>query len=419
MSLIKGSLIVIGDEVLYGHVQDAHIRTTGRLLLTKGFALREVRVVADDVTSVAEALVELIPKSHFIITTGGLGPTTDDVTCEALSKAFALKRLPNKTYKESFQKHLKRFGIAWREEFEKMTHLPEGSVKLAPERPMAGFALKVQGKPLYCLPGVPHEAEYLMREKVLPDLEALYSSRWYLARRVIRVQGLYEWEIEEKLKSAGDLSLESETVAIGYLPRPEGETWVTITICAHDQAEAEKNLSKMVGIIVEKIGEANVSGIDEDSIEKVVGELLRKKGMKLSVAESCTGGMLAETIVSVPGASDYFDRGFVVYSNDAKVELLGVSAETLERYGAVSEQTAVEMVEGALRNSRAHVAVGITGIAGPSGGSPTKPVGTVYIGYGTEGDVKAERFLFHGDRRLIQKRAVHEALRLLWQKLKE
>ncbi|SFN01894.1 nicotinamide-nucleotide amidohydrolase family protein [Thermodesulforhabdus norvegica] len=419
MKPVKGSLVVIGDEVLYGHVQDAHVKTVGRLLLKKGFTIQEVRILGDDPDLLAEALAELIRKTDFVVTTGGLGPTTDDVTCEALCRAFGLKRIPDEEYKKHFQRHLRQFGIPWKDAFEKMTHLPEGAVKLALDRPMAGFAIEVRGKPLYCLPGVPHEVEYLIGKEVLPELEKIFTARRCVVRRVIRVQGMYEWEIAERLADAEKTDPGFESVRIGYLPRPEGETWVTITLQAEDFAKAENEIKRVVGYVIDRIGAGFVSGTDDDSLEKVVGELLRKKGMKLAVAESCTGGLLAERIVSVPGASDYFDRGFVVYSNEAKEELLGVPAETLKLYGAVSERTAVEMVKGALKRSRADIAVGITGIAGPGGGSSTKPVGTVYIGYGTRGKIKAERFLFHGDRELIQRRTAHEALRLLWQELKE
>lgn len=419
MKIIQGVMVVIGDEILCGHVQDINVEAIGRLLLKKGFRLKKVCIVGDDRDSIVNILREGIDEGDFVITTGGLGPTKDDITCEAICGAFGLRRISNEAYRKAFRSHLESLSISWKEEFNTMTQLPEGSVKLALDKPMAGFKLHIAGKPLYCLPGVPHEVEYLLQKEVLPELENVFYERGYIGRNVLRIQHLHEWEIAERLDVDGNSILRNADISIGYLPRPEGETWVTITVVAGSPDDVRNTLKELEHIIRGKIGEAFISGGDDEPLESVVGEILLSREMKLGVAESCTGGMLAERIVSVPGASDYFDCGFVVYSNKAKVDVLGVLPKTIEYYGAVSEQTAIEMVEGVLKQSQAQIAVGITGIAGPSGGTPQKPVGTVCIGCGTKNNVTVKSYQFSGNRRLVQEKAVHAALVLLWEILRK
>ncbi len=413
---VSGIALIIGDEVLLGDVSDTNTSCIGRTLLNHSFRLREVITVGDEVTHLVKALKYAVSSGDFVITAGGLGPTDDDCTCEAVAEAFGLSLTFDASYKEAFKGHIKKFGIKWRSEFENMVRLPYGAIKLALDKPMAGFKLAVNGVPLYCLPGVPSELKYLLKHEVVPDLDRIFTDRLRYGRCILRVHNIPEWEIEEKIKTI-DL-LKNENISVGYLPRPGGETWITLFVKESSDDKAASLLKTMEEEILRVIGSRNISGRDDDGrIEVVVGRILRRRGWKLAVSESCTGGLLAETIVSVPGASDYFERGYVVYSNESKSDVLGIDGNIIRKFGAVSEQVAREMVLATRKRAAVNVAISTTGIAGPTGGTPEKPVGTVFIGCCMENDLIVKRYLFSGSRRDVQTATVYTALKLLWEML--
>ncbi len=413
---ISGIAIIIGDEVLLGDVSDANTSCIGKTLLGHSFRLREVITVGDDVEHLVRALRYASSSGDFVITAGGLGPTDDDCTCKAVSEAFGLNLVTDASYRKAFKGHVEKFGIEWRPEFENMVRLPSGAVKLALDKPVAGFKLTVNGVPLYCLPGVPHELEYLLSREVIPDLDRIFDNRLRYKRCILRVHGIQEWEIEKKIKTIG--LLEDERISIGYLPRPGGETWVTVLVKDTSEDRATSLLGAIEGEILRVIGRQNISGKDDDGrIEVVIGRILRSRGWKLAVSESCTGGLLAETIVSVPGASDYFERGYVVYSNESKSDVLGIDENIIKKFGAVSEEVAREMVLATRKRASVNVAISTTGIAGPTGGSKEKPVGTVFIGCCVEDNLIVKCYLFSGARRDIQTATVYTALKLAWEML--
>ncbi|HDL89793.1 MAG TPA: nicotinamide-nucleotide amidohydrolase family protein [Thermodesulforhabdus norvegica] len=409
---VEGTLIVVGNEVLYGDVVDINTSTIGKTLFQEGFLIARSLILSDNRSELAKAIRYWHHRSDFLITTGGLEPATNNVICDALCDAFGLQQVRNRAYCETFRKRINDAGLSWADETEWMAYLPEGAVELTMDRPYMGFRMVVENKPLYCLPGVPTEVAYLVEREVLPDLKNHYPERTCFRRRIIRVQRLSEWEVAKRV---GKLDLAA--VGVGYLSRIEGETWVTLTVCADNGNKADEFLNEAERRVVNAIGRKFVSGKDGEELEKVVGDMLRSRGMKLAVAESCTGGMLAARIISVPGASDYFERGYIVYSNKAKVEELGVNPDVLERYGAVSEQTARAMAVGAKEKAGVDVALGITGIAGPTGGTREKPVGTVFIGCACDDRTVVEHHVLRGERQIVQMRSVQAALRLLWELL--
>jgi nicotinamide-nucleotide amidase len=229
------------------------------------------------------------------------------------------------------------------------------------------------------------------------------------------VQGIFESEINKRLK---EFSARLENVDLGYLPQC-GENWVTLFTAADTEEEANRRVKEAEEQIIPLLGVENVSGGNDEPLEKVIGERLRERGLTLATAESCTGGLIARRITAVPGASDYLDRAFVTYSNRAKEELLKVPGEMIEANGAVSEPVALAMARGTRTESGTDVAVAITGIAGPSGGSPEKPVGTVFIACATGRGCVAEKHLFSGTREQIQESAAQAALVLLWRTLSD
>ena len=408
---VVGTLLTIGDEILLGDIVNGNSQFIAATLRGHGFRLHSVLTIGDDEDGIVAALSEAIEKCRFLIVTGGLGPTDDDRTAPAVSRAFGLPLRPDPVYMAFLQERVQARGGVWREEIGRMAMLPEGGVKLG--QGMAGFALVHRDIPCYFLPGVPYEMRELMTELVVPDLAARYPSRKVYRKQILRIQGLPESLLNQLLK---DLTPEDLGAQVGYLPQVV-ENWITLFAGAETPQELDAILDRAEQIVIERIGREHVLGANDDEAARVIGGLLRRRGWTLAVAESCTGGLLARRITAISGASDYFDRGFITYSNQAKVDLLQVPAPLIEAHGAVSEPVARAMTEGALRQARAQAALAITGIAGPTGGAPEKPVGTVFIGCGVEGRVTVERYQFSGDREMIQERSAHAALIQLWRAL--
>lgn len=406
-----GTLITVGDEILLGDIVNGNSRYIAATLRAHGFRLQAILTVGDEEEDIVEALVRSIGRSRFLIVTGGLGPTDDDRTAPAASRAFGLALTPDRDHMAWLQERVRARGGVWSEEVGRMAMLPEGSVKLG--REMAGFALTHGGVPCYFLPGVPHEMKQLMAEHVLPDLSRRFPSHGVCRKHVLRVQGLPESRLNQLLK---DLTFPGARVGIGYLPQ-DVENWVTLFVEAPTEDELERTIASAHWRVVERIGREHLLGVNDEDAAHVVGGLLRERGWTLAVAESCTGGLLARRITAVPGASDYFDRGIVTYSNQAKVDLLHVPASLIEAHGAVSEPVARAMAEGTSRQSGAQAVLAVTGIAGPTGGTVEKPVGTVFIACGIEGRITVERHQLSGDRELIQERSAHAALIRLWRAL--
>lgn len=411
---VRGSLLTIGDEILLGDILNTNAHHIAGVLRAQGFRLGKVVVVEDAEEAIAFQLEQLTAESRFVIVTGGLGPTDDDRTKSAVARAFALPMAVDEADLKHLMARVQARGGTWSDRLGRLAQLPQGATRMAPGRPMAGFFLEHRGVPCYFLPGVPHEMETLLAEVVLPDLVRRFPDRPVCRKRILRIHGLMESEINERLSGFDPASF---GIKLGYLPQT-GENWVTLLATACCENDAEKILHEAEEKLVTLLGRAHLIGRDEDTLEAVVGAMLRERGWMLAVAESCTGGLLAARITAVAGASDYFDRGFVTYSNQAKQDLLGVPEELLREHGAVSRPVCEAMARGALRHSRADAALAVTGIAGPSGGSAQKPVGTVFIGCALRGQVMVERHHFHGSRRLVQEHSVQEALALLWRMLR-
>lgn len=408
---VLGGLITVGDEILLGDIVNGNAQFIASILRDSGFRLQLMLTVGDEEEGIVTALNRAVEGCAFLIVTGGLGPTDDDRTAPAVARAFGLPLTPDAAYLEWLQARVAARGGVWSQEVARMAMLPEGSVKLG--RGMAGFALVHRGVPCYFLPGVPYEMREIMTELVVPDLTARFPSRMVYRKRILRVQGLPESRLNRLLK---DLPATELGVQIGYLPQVV-ENWITIFGQAASREELEARMGRAEEAVVARVGREHILGTDGDDAAHVIGELLRRRGWTLAVAESCTGGLLARTITAVPGASDYFDRGFITYSNSAKVDCLQVPGDLIATHGAVSEPVARAMAEGAARQAGSQVALAITGIAGPTGGSPEKPVGTVFIACTVGGAVRVEQHLFGGDRARIQERSAHAALVLLWRLL--
>ncbi len=411
---MHGEIIAIGDEIISGKVLNTNSNFSARSLFHAGYEIKRITSIGDDLEDIKEVLTASIKRSKFVIVTGGLGPTPDDITNEAVARAFGLKLIENKSIRNMLETSCTSTYPLTEYQKRKLTHLPEGAEILNPNSRASGYMLRFNDTLLFFLPGMPNELEEHLRDQVLPRLRALIPSSFVFLQKTFKVFGLKEPEVNARLDR---LKLDKKRVLVGYYPNFP-EVFVTITLKGSHDQEAKECFDDVI-FAVREILKDYVIAEDEETLEQRIGTLLLKRGKVLALAESCTGGLIASRITTVPGSSNWFDRGVVTYSNQAKMELLGVKRETLRRFGAVSPETCREMVEGLKQKNSAHYFISVTGIAGPSGGSPQKPVGTVYIGLGSREDVNIKRFQFKGTRTVIQELTAETALDLLRRELEK
>jgi nicotinamide-nucleotide amidase len=402
-----GEIIAIGDELTSGRILNTTSGYAARKLFDAGYTIHAMSTIGDHPELIGEALLRAIGRVDFIIVTGGLGSTDDDITNEAVSQALERPTLPNLTILARIREHLKR-GPSPNNPLEKLAWLPDGADPFDPVSRIAGYQLVHQDTPIFFLPGVPEEMKDLMTRAVLPKLAAWQAgSALQTRQRIFKVFGLAESEINLRIKG---LDLDGE-IKIGYYP-VYPDVHVSLLLRSTDSSQAAERFEAAC-LRLEEVLEDHVYGIDADELESVVGRLLSESNRTLCAAESCTGGLLAHRVTKVAGSSDYFLGGVVAYANELKSSLLGVSPETLTAHGAVSPETASLMATGVRSRCGADISISITGIAGPSGGSIDKPVGTVFIGISSSHITEIERLQFSGDRHRIQAMAAHTGLDLL------
>ncbi len=404
---MNGQIIAIGDELISGRIVNTTSSFAASRLFSAGHQIKKITVIGDNPDVIKETLLQAIKESQFVIISGGLGPTTDDITNESVSRALGLPLEKNLQVERQIEEMEARLGENAPDQFKrKLIMLPKGAKVLKPDGHAAGYELKYHGVYLFFLPGVPEQLRQLLVEKVLPRLDELDPKRPYVVQRVFKLFGLSETEINIRLE---ELALSRNNVRLGYYP-VFPEVHISVTVIEDSESEAVSLLESAAKVIRGEFEEFIVAEDDHGSLPATLGELLKDKGFMLAAAESCTGGLLGATLTSVAGSSEWFDRSMVTYSNRAKMELLGVSGTTLEEYGAVSRQTALEMARGARERSGCQCAIAITGIAGPGGGTPEKPVGTVFISISVEDTDLVHRFLFPGSRRDVRRLTVETSL---------
>lgn len=396
-----GALIFIGDELICGAIDNTNSVFAGKILTSYGFEIGEIVTLPDKIEIISEYLKKLVEKYDFLIISGGLGPTDDDLTNLATAKAFNLELKENKAFLSAIC--LAREYKDSQEIAKKMALLPEGAIPLSEDFSSAGYYLEIKNKPLFFLPGVPHQFESLLQTEVIPKLLKLSPKTKKQFIKALRFFDINETDLNLIINGFPESLLSS--LKIGYYPIfPELKLIL--------QGEKEEDLKLFINKLKENLFHHLISEKDE-GLPQVIGELLKERKEKLATAESCTGGLLASLITSVSGSSLYFDRGFVTYSPESKVELLGVRKETIENFDVVSYEVAMEMAEGVRKKTGVNYALSITGFAGPTGGTSENPVGTVYIGFSYKNKIKAFRFSFSGDRRYIQFLASYTSLDIL------
>ncbi len=398
-------IISVGTELLLGEIVNLDAQTISQGLSEQGINVYYHTVVGDNPERLRQALAIAKERADMIITTGGLGPTADDLTKETIAAAFGKKLVMDPVQQKRLHE---RMGARMTPNNEKQAVLPEGCTVLENDWGTApGCAFEADGCRVIMLPGPPRECAPMFRERVLPYLESLHEG--VIRSRYIKIFGMGESEMESRLSYLMD-RLQNPTAA-PYAK--EGECLVRVTAKAPTEAEAYAMCEPVVREVCEVLGDV-VYGVDVQSLEQVVVEGLRKRGMTAALAESCTGGLIARRITSVPGASEVFGCGLVTYSNEMKMQLLGVSPETLAAHGAVSPETAIEMARGARKVGHADVGVGVTGIAGPGGGTAQKPVGLFYAAISTpQGEQVIERQRRNSTRERVQLYASSCALDLI------
>ena len=410
-----GEIIAIGDELISGRVVNTTSSFVASRLFSAGHTVRRITVIGDEPEIIKDALLDAIKRNQFVIISGGLGPTSDDITNESVSMALGLPLEKNHQIEKQIREMEEHLGETTPDQFRrKLTMLPQGARVLNPEGHAAGYELLYHDVHLFFLPGVPEQLREHLVKRVLPRLNDLDKDRPYVLQKVFKLFGLPEIEINTRLEEMG---LSNSRVKLGYYP-VFPEVHVSITVIEDSQEEAKRLLDYASSAIRNEFEHFIVAEDEQGSLAATLGELLKLKGYMLAAAESCTGGLLGGTLTSVAGSSEWFDRSMVTYSNRAKMELLGVSKATLDAHGAVSSQTALEMVTGARTRSGCQAAIAITGIAGPGGGTPEKPVGTVYISISVNDNNLVHRFLFPGDRNEVRRLTVETALDWLRRYLK-
>ena len=411
---MKAAILAVGSELLGTDRLDTNSLRLTAVLERYGVELRKKAVLGDSVDGIASELKILLSTVDLILVTGGLGPTSDDVTREAAAVALGRGIRNDEAVLAALERRFASFGRRMPATNRKQADVIDGAELIENARGTApGMILEKDGVHLFLFPGVPPELDGMIASHLTPWLAARSGG---VAREtaVLKITGLPESEVEERVSPAyPEFGRESITI----LASP-GEIRVQAT-AAGPEPERRERLAAMTARLRELVGDAVFATREEDTLESVVGELLRVAGATLTVAESCTGGLLGEKITAVPGSSDYFLGGFITYTNQLKTELAGVPEAMLAEHGAVSEPVARAMAEGVRRALRSDYGVGITGVAGPGGGSEEKPVGTVHVAVAGpgEGDAVHRKVRFPGNRDQIRRHSAQLALEMLRRRL--
>ena len=402
-------ILTIGDELVSGRTLDENARSIAAVLSANGFPVSRMISVGDTASDICRALLGHLPETKIMVITGGLGPTDDDRTAQAAAEAFGRRLITEETALCAMEQKYQSFGRPMPEPARKQALLPEGSTMIPnPIGTACGFSVVHNGVHFLFLPGVPEEVRAMLEESVIDLVRTVCSSDVCVMNRTLKVFGLWESLIQERLK--GHLP-ESPLVTVGYYPQyPEVSILINGKGTYPDQVRRE--VERFEKIICDKLGEY-VYATDGRNLEEIVGNLLIERSATLAVAESCTGGLITHRLTNVPGSSAYLERAFIVYSNRAKQELLSVPHHVLNQYGAVSEQVARSMATGARTHAQTTYGLAVTGIAGPSGGTSEKPVGTVYIGIASPKCCTVSSYRFSGSREKIKIISAHVALNLL------
>lgn len=407
---MRVALLSTGTELLLGDVQDAHLAFIAREILPLGLRVNEQRTVPDGAL-IRTGLTELFPRAEILFVTGGLGPTSDDITRDIVADLLGLELQQNAEILALLKRRLKSRGINWTSSIARQADVPAGAQTLPNKNGSAlGLYLRSNINPvvssphLFLLPGPLRELQPMFRDSVMSILRSIVPCR-SIERRIYKIACIGESIVEEAI---GAKVLAIPGIELGYCARP-GEVDVRIVGAPAPVVRADKVIRGELGLSIFSTG--------DETLEEVLVKLLARRKETIAVAESCTGGLLAHRLTNVPGSSEVFLADYVVYANQAKTDMLDLDPKLIKQHGAVSERVARAMVEGARAKARSTYALSTTGIAGPSGGSPEKPVGTVYIGLAGPDETVVKSLFFPSDRETFKQLTAQAVFDLLRRKL--
>ncbi len=404
--ILQADLICVGNELLTGLIENSNAGFLARRLWSTGIPVRETVVVADDEKSIREALERALQESELVILTGGLGPTEDDLTREAVASIFGLELTLDRNWLERMEEFFSQRGIDMPYNNRKQAMIIEGSTLLENKRGTApGAMLQREGKLIVLLPGPPYEMQQMFEEQVLPEV-VKQNGGLLSAVKTLKCIGIGESMLEQKIKELGKWDLPPISyVARGY------EVNLQIKGCG-DQQEAAAAVNQAEKKLRDALGDA-IYGCDDETLAGVTATLLINNNMTLALAESCSGGLLSDLITDIPGSSFFYRGGIVAYSSDAKINLLGVDPGLLEKEGEVSPVVAEAMAAGAKKIFNSHFAIGITGVAGPGSDAAGNPAGLVYIALDGPDKTEQKQLNLGGARKAIKERAAQVALDMI------
>lgn len=404
---MKCEIIAVGTEVILGDILNSNSQYLAKELANLGVDVYYHEAVGDNKERILECFKRSLDRSDIIITTGGLGPTKDDMTKELAAEFFGMDMCLHEESLKKIKDYFKKMGREFVKSNEKQAYFPKEAIILDNENGTApGAIFEKDDKTIIVLPGPPKEMEPMFKNHVRKYLEKRTGDT--IVSEVLRVFGIGESSAEKKLQ---DLIDNGKNPTIAPYAK-EGEVIFRITAKAKSEEEAKKLIKPLKDEVYSRLGDA-VYNTGDTTLQDTVAEMLVNKDMTIGVSESCTGGLLSSKLIEYPGISKVFLEGAVTYSNEAKMRTLNVKKETLEKFGAVSHETAKEMAEGIAKRTGARIGVSTTGIAGPTGGTEEKPVGLVYFGIYVDGEVKSYKHIFTGDRNSVRNRASMTALDII------
>jgi nicotinamide-nucleotide amidase len=406
---MNAEIVAIGTELLLGQNVDTNSAWLAQQLALLGVDVYGFQQVGDNEKRMEAAMKGACERSQVVITTGGLGPTVDDLTRKVAAKVGQKTLVYYENLAKAMEAKFFRSGKLFPQSNLNQAFIPQGATLIPnPVGTAPGFILKIDKTYLVTLPGVPSEMKAMFEQTVKPFLKGLEPATSIIKSRVYRTTGMSESRLNEKI---ADIFESSKNPTIGVLAHPEGVD-IRLTAKATNGEETDKLIDALGKILLTRLPN-NIYGLDKDELESIVGQMLTTRHMTLATAESCTGGLISRRITQVSGSSTYFLRGYVVYSNESKSDMLKVDPKMIKNKGAVSAEVAEVLAVNARTQSAASVAISTTGIAGPTGGTEEKPVGLVYIGLSDDQTTHTFKFQFTGDREVVQLKASQAALEIL------
>jgi len=407
---MKVGILTIGNELTSGKTQDTNSSFIARQLHVQGWQTSVIMSVPDDEGEIKTGLNHIMSLSDAVVVTGGLGPTADDITTSAIARAFGLGIYIDQSALKHIRDRFEKFRLKWTTNNEKQAHVPEGAETIKNPVGMAwGYALKRDGKVIAVVPGVPSEVKRMVPDGLIPILRREFKDgAGHVESRTIKLSGITEANVDQVL---ADVDFKSLGVNIGFYPNfPEIQ--IVLTAIAATEKDAREKIVAADKSVSEKLKQY-IFAYDQDTLEGIVARFLTDKHLTLAVAESCTGGLVTDRLTDVPGSSAFLERGVIAYSNDCKADLLGVPLDVLAEFGAVSEKTAIFMAEGVRKLGKCNLGLSTTGIAGPTGGTSEKPVGTVFIALADGTKTFCRNYTFRWDRRRNKTMMTQAALMML------